>query len=384
MPARVREVTISALLEMEVDNKGGSSAAGTSEVMRALSAQFATLSTIFDALSLGIYVADFDTYEILFVNAHTQSLFGTNWAGRRCYEYLQAGQKSPCSFCTNHLLVKDGKAQPPHLWEFQNTHDQRWYLCIDRAIPWVDGHLVRLEAAVDITDRKELERFREQYVGLVSHDLRGPLSAVALAAAGLEQSLRDKSLDREAEQLAQIRQTAKRVENMIRDLLESVRLESDAASSRREPVDLEDLARGVIEAFPVDERARVSLHVLSPSGRVLGDRAQLERVLDNLVANALKHSPPSAPVVIETRREGETVIVSVVDQGPGIAAEHQPHLFERFYRVPGTRTDGLGLGLYIAKAIVELHGGRISVESTPGRGSRFVVTLPIAPASPSA
>ena len=349
------------------------------EVSRALSAQFAALSTIFDALEVAVYVADLQTYELLFVNAYTEKIFGGGWATRRCYDYLQASQQGPCSFCTNQLLVREGEAQPPHVWEFQNTHNRRWYLCIDRAIPWVDGRLVRLETAVDITDRKELERFREQYVGLVSHDLRAPLGAIALAAAALERSLHDKNLDREAALASQVRQTAKRVEHMIRDLLESVKLDSSEVGGHRQRVELAHVAREVVEALPADERARVTLDLAGPPAFVLGDRAQLERVVDNLVANALKHSPAGAPVRVELARQGESLLLSVVDQGGGVAAEHQERIFERFYRVPETRAEGLGLGLFIARTIVELHGGRLTVQSAPGRGSRFSVTLPVAP-----
>lgn len=363
---------------MEIGTERGEARRRSPEVGHALRAQFATLSTIFDALSLVVYVSDLDTYEVLFVNAHTERVFGSGWAGRRCYDYLQAGQTGPCAFCTNHLLVRDGEAQPPHVWEFQNTTDHRWYLCIDRAIPWVDGRLVRLETAVDITDRKEIERFREHYVGLVSHDLRGPLSEVALAARALEQSLRDKSLAYEADQLERIWQTAGRVEKMIRDLLESVRLDSSAATGRREPVDLAELARGLLAALAAEDRARVTLRAPHPPQLALGDRAQLERALDNLVANALKHSPPGTPVAVEIGREGEHVMASVIDAGAGIAAEHQERIFERFYRVPDTQSEGLGLGLYIARTIVELHGGRLRVDSALGRGSRFYLTLPAA------
>lgn len=329
-------------------------------------------------MNVVVYVADFETYEVLFVNAFTEKVFGAGWAGRRCYDYLQSGQTGPCAFCTNPMLVRDGEAQPAHVWEFQNTTDHRWYLCIDRAIPWLDGRLVRMETAVDITDRKEIERFREQYVGLVSHDLRGPLNAIMLAADGLGRSLVAKGLEREAGQVARIEQTASRVEGMIRDLLDSMRLEANAVSERRELVDIAALAQVVLDALAEKERSRVTLRATAPAGRVLADPTQLDRVIDNLVCNALKHSPPGSPVLVEIAQSDEDIVVSVVDQGAGIPTEHREKIFERFYRVPETRADGLGLGLYIARAIVERHGGRLGVESAPGHGSRFHVTLPVA------
>lgn len=345
------------------------------------SVTLSTFATIFDALNVVVYVSDLATHELLFVNGYTEKAFGTGWEGRRCYEYLQAGQAGPCAFCTNHLLVRDGEPQPPHVWELENTSNHRWYLCIDRAIPWSDGRLVRLETAVDITDRKELERFREQYVGLVSHDLRGPLHAIALAAQMLELSLAEKQLDREAAQVGRIQQTARRVENMIRDLLDTVRRDSEDAETHHEAVDLVALASGVVAGLPEEERGRVTIDAREPMVHALGDRAQLDRLLENLVGNALKHSPAGAPVVVEIARGDRGLLVSVVDEGPGIAAEHHERIFERFYRVPDVRARGmgLGLGLYIAKTIVERHRGRLRVESAPGRGSRFEVLLPPAP-----
>ncbi len=364
---------------MGVSIEAGATSHGSAEVAQALSAQFTMLSSIFDSLSVAVYVADFATHEMLFVNAFTESVFGKNWRGRRCYEYVQTGQTSPCAFCTNHLLVRDGQAQPPHIWEFQNTIDHHWYLCIDRAIPWVDGHLVRMESAVDITDRKAAERFREQYVGLVSHDLKNPLNAIVLSAKLLERSLKAKKLEAELEDVTRVQRAAKRIDVMIRDLLESVRLESAGKEKSHDRVDLAALVTTILDAMVESERGRVKFHAAEPRSVVLGDRAQLEPVLDNLITNALKHSPPDARVDVEIVRAGDRVTVSVIDRGAGIAAEHQPHIFDRFYRVPGTSVEGLGLGLYITRLIVERHGGLVGVESTPGQGSRFYVTLPIAP-----
>lgn len=338
-----------------------------------------TLSTILDALGVIVYVSDFATHEVLFVNTYAETAFGRGWAGRRCYDYLQAGQTEPCSFCTNHLLVRDGKAQAPHTWEFQNTTNRRWYLCIDRAIPWSDGHLVRLETAVDITDRKELERFREEYVALISHDLRGPLNAMALTAQLLSRSLVDKKLEQEADQITRIEHTAKRVESMVRDLLDMVSLESPEPAIGRDLVDIAAVARDVREALPEGARARVVVRAPGPTGKVRGDRAQLLRVLENLIANALKHSPPGAPVVVDITLGGKNLIVSVLDEGPGVPPEHRERIFDRFYRVPGTRAEGLGLGLFIVRTIVERHHGHVSVDGSLESGSRFQVTLPVAP-----
>jgi two-component system, OmpR family, phosphate regulon sensor histidine kinase PhoR len=347
-----------------------------SALERALRSQFQELATIFDALQLVVYVADFETHELLFVNAYTQQAFGTSWEGRRCWEYLQSGQSGACQFCTNHRLVKDGVAQPPYVWEFRNTNNRRWYHCIDRAIPWVNGKLVRLEAAVDITERKEAELFREQYVGLVSHDLRNPLGAIVLAARQLERALSSRAMEHELTVLGRLTSSAKRIDTMIQELLESVRLESPGVLLNREQLDPGALAERLLELLPEKQRARISLSVPERLPSVSADASHIARVLDNLISNALKHSSADTPVVVEVADQPREVTISVSDQGSGIDAQHLPKLFDRFYRVPDSTAEGLGLGLYIARLIVEHHGGRIQVESQLGRGTRFQFTLP--------
>lgn len=350
--------------------RGGSARAGDP---MGIETQMDVMTAILDAVGVGVYVADLTTYEILFVNAFLQSRFGAAWARRRCYDYLQAGQTGPCAFCSNGRLVRDGIAQPPYVWEFQNTVDRRWYLCIDRAIPWVDGRLVRLEVAVDITERKELERFREQYVGLVSHDLRNPLATILTTA----ELLAREAADRDTGILVQrVHRNAARMKLMLDDLLESVRLESPDLPLERREVDLVALARSFVDLLPPADRARIELHVPSRPLRVVGDPQRFERVLDNLVSNALKYGPAATPCVVRIDDSGGEVAVSVSDRGAPIPAEHHARLFDRFYRVPGGGGSGLGLGLFITRLIVERHGGRISVESRAGRGNSFVVTLP--------
>lgn len=338
--------------------------------------QFAALSTIFDALDLLVYVSDFQTYELLFLNSKCEKTFGTEWRQKRCYEVLQQGQTKPCSFCTNPRLVKDGVPQPPHTWEFRNTLTRRWYLCIDQAIPWVDGRLVRMEAAVDITERKESERFREQYVGLVAHDLANPLNALMLLGKTLERPLRAPGLESQLETLAHMMGNARRMETMIRDLYESVRLEAAARDLRRESLDLVGLAEDLMRLLPPQDQDRVRLQASGRPFTVQGDGPLLQRVMQNLVANALRHSPPGALVDLAITHVGPDIQVSVSNQGPVIPEEFVGHLFDRGFRVPGTKSQGLGLGLYIARLIIEGHGGRIEAQPGLTQGACFRFTVP--------
>jgi len=114
------------------------------------------LRAVLDNLDALVYVSDFKTHELLYINAYGRRIWGAI-DGKKCWEVLQ-NNTSPCDFCTNHLLIdSEGSPSPPHIWEFQNRLDKRWYQCRDQAIPWIDGRLVRLEIATDITERKEME-----------------------------------------------------------------------------------------------------------------------------------------------------------------------------------------------------------------------------------
>jgi len=118
---------------------------------------FRSISTILDSIDALVYVADMDTYELIFANEYGRKIWG-NMQGKTCWKVLQDGQDGPCTFCTNdRLLDEDGKPTGVYVWEFQNTVNNRWYQCRDQAITWVDGRIVRMEVATDITERKQAE-----------------------------------------------------------------------------------------------------------------------------------------------------------------------------------------------------------------------------------
>ncbi|BDA60406.1 MULTISPECIES: GGDEF domain-containing protein [Shewanella] len=119
---------------------------------------FDAIHTILNSLDALVYVSDLHSYELLYLNDYGTAIWGKP-AGKKCYQLLQAGQNSPCAFCTNHKLIgPEGNATGVHVWEFQNTQNKRWYQCRDQAIRWTDGRLVRIEIATDITERKHMEQ----------------------------------------------------------------------------------------------------------------------------------------------------------------------------------------------------------------------------------
>ena len=255
-----------------------------------------------------------------------------------------------------------------------------WGIC--SAVPLKDesGRIVgSVVATRDITALKEAERQREEYIRAISHDLRNPLTGI-LGNAQIIQRYADRPavVRRSAEIIVT---AARRMSAMLRDLVDSARLEAGQMGLNVSPVDLRQLVIGLKGqlAEPADAE-RIQVETPEDLPRVAADPDRLERILANLLSNALKYSPPGSPVVVAATAREDGVVTSVSDQGPGIAPEELPRLFERYYRAREARErqEGLGLGLYIAKELVEAHGGRIWVESQVGEGSTFSFSLPVA------
>ena len=234
--------------------------------------------------------------------------------------------------------------------------------------------------ARDISERRAIERLQQEFLAMTSHELRNPVAVIR----GHAQLMRRRGVYSERVVDTIVAQTD-HLGRLIEDLLVASQIEADRLDLRLAEIDLVAEARSVAEHMAAD---RAAIRVEAGAGPLLAlaDRQRLVQVLTNLLTNAIKYSPEGSEIVVRITRVAGEAHVAVIDQGVGIPPEALPHLFSRFYRVTGSeeRAPGLGLGLYITRRIVEEHGGRIEVDSEPGRGSVFTVILPLQHASTSA
>jgi signal transduction histidine kinase len=220
---------------------------------------------------------------------------------------------------------------------------------------------------------------RDELTGIVAHDLRNPLNAITMKAALMRESAESESARQDAELIQRV---AMRMESLIRQMLDVTTLEAGRFSVEVAPCRVEDLLGATSEMFtPLASPKQVHLELSAEPGLVLlVDRERVLQVLSNLVGNAVKLTPPGGRISVGVEREGSMARFDVRDTGPGIAFENRARVFDRFWtQTPGKK--GTGLGLFIAKGIVEAHGGRIAVESELGQGAHFFFTLPIAEAA---
>lgn len=247
-----------------------------------------------------------------------------------------------------------------------------------------------LHLAKDITEKKryekrlkELDKMKSDFVSNVSHELRTPLTAIKGSADNMLDGITGPLSDKQIRYLARIKSNADRLTRLINDLLDLSRIEAGKIELRPTNLALLDLAREVAESLrPVATEKLISLEVASPDGDVTAwaDRDKVNQILMNLVGNAVKFTPAQGKVTIVVERDRqEWIKISVSDTGPGISPEEANAVFDKFYQVADMnkqKTKGTGLGLAISKALVEIHGGTIWLESQVGTGSTFYFTLP--------
>lgn len=349
--------------------------------------QAAQLSALLESLGEAVVVVDAHERVVL-RNEAARKLTGVPDA-----EALDSGPAQKLS-----ILNPDGSPLASEDWPVRRALRGETFTDVEHVLVCPDGHTRRaafssgvvrdgtgrvvLAVVVyrDVTALRELEQAREDYLRTITHDLRTPLAGILGHAQLIERYVERPDLVEKSARSVVV--SAQRMSTMLNDLVDSARLESGQLELKAISVDLPSFLADLRERLAGEYRAdRIQVVAGRDPPLVLADPNRLERILANLIGNALKYSEEDSPVRVTFAERGGEVVTAVADRGAGIAPEDRHRLFDRYYRARSARDrrEGLGLGLYITRGLVEAHGGRIWVESEVGKGSTFCFTLPVAP-----
>ena len=358
--------------------------------------------TVLEGIDATVYVADMHSHEILFMNKHMIDAFGGDFTGRICYEAFR-GETAPCGHCTNdRLLDADGRPTGVCVWETKNPITGKWYINHDRAIRWLDGRMVRLQIASDVTIIKEMEqeqnRIEEQLkqaqkmesvgrlAGGVAHDFNNMLGAIlGYTELGM---LEVSPADPIHGTLKDIQKAAQRSADLTRQLLAFARKQTVTP----QVLDLNETVEGMLKMLRqlIGENIDLAWLPGKDLGPVRMDPSQIEQLLANLCVNARDAIHDTGKITVETGAAtfdetycaahvgsvpGEYVLLAVSDNGCGMDAETLSHLFEPFFTTK-EMGKGTGLGLATVYGMVKQNNGFIDVYSEPGQGTTFKIYLP--------
>ena len=379
-------------------------------------ASYERFTTVLDSISAQIYVADMQTFEILFMNRAMRSEFGDYQPGDRCYEIFR-GAKAPCAQCTTDNLIDDGgKPSGVHTWEGRHPTNGRWYLNHDQAIEWVDGRLVRLQIAMDISRIKALETERLEIAEKLRHTRK--LEAVSTMAGGVAHNFNNllmvvlgnlellRMMVGEDEELQHKIDAAQKSAQRAADLSSLMLTYVGQTKLSPQTVDLRAALSKMMDVLTatVADRASLSLEPMDTPAWVHADAAKIYQVLTNLINNAVEAAadrPLEIRISIGTQRcdaiqlsrlapgdalpEGHYVWLRVADNGKGMDQETLEKVFDPFFT---TKFTGRGLGMAAVMGIMRAHRGGVRIDSRPDAGTAVTVYFPeseaAAPEQPAA
>jgi len=368
------------------------------QVQEELASSNRTLMTILDSLPVDVYVADLSNYRILFMNQYIKNSFGRDCTGELCHQAFNH-ESAPCGHCTNsRLLDENGRPRGVIAWECFNSVTGKWYRNFDQVIPWTDGRLVRIEIAMDLSDRKRAEEeilrardlaeaancAKSEFLANMSHEIRTPLNGVM----GMLQLLQLTKLDPVQEDYTDTAiHSCNRLVRLLTDILDLSRIEAGKLSIQSAPMELSEVLRQTGDLFSPTAREN-GLELLfridqAIPTRLLGDATRLQQILSNMVGNSLKFTHAGSVTVeaslLPAAHDGQCrVLFSVADTGIGIPDDKLGNLFQPFSQVTEGYTrsyQGAGLGLSICKRLVTFMGGNISVVSELGVGTTMYFSI---------
>lgn len=364
------------------------------------------LDTIFDATDVGIYVIDAEGRSQR-VNRYGVELLGlpdgfdlrSPTLPRDAFE-LRTPEGEPIPLEREPLYLARTQGRPVEqrvVIHRRHAGKRRDAHALARCAPLRDatGRVVgAVGVLTDITTLYQLERQKDEFLGIASHELKTPLTTLKILAHMIARKMEASGDEREREQARQMSIAISRMARLINDLLDVSRIQDGTLTLSLTETDLAAICREAVreQEMIAGRSIRLSLPAgLSTGGRlpIVADPDRVGQALTNLLSNAIKYSPLGAPILVRVRQTGEAYTVAVEDRGPGAPPEAAARMFERFFRVPGMQVQtgsgvGLGLGLHITKEIIARHRGRVWVESKLGHGSVFAFSLPRSGPTPTA
>ena len=277
-----------------------------------------------------------------------------------------------------------GQSYAEMLVHYRQRHTGRSSWSVVKASPIVNEHgQVQLAVNIfsDVTARMELEQRKDEFLGMASHELKTPITSLKGYTQLLKKRFEKQGLPESVAMLVRMEKQLDRLTHLITDLLDVSKIQAGQVDFAQEPIDIDAFVHDMAEVMQLISPTHTITIQGASHKHIIGDRDRLEQVFINLISNAVKYSPQATHVDIFITASEGTVTVSIRDYGIGIPKEHQPKIFERFYRVSDVHDKtfpGLGMGLYISSEIVNLLGGRLWVESAESEGTTFFISFPIA------
>ena len=353
------------------------------QVEAALRISEARYRTLFDSNMIGLALTDFDGHVWEANDAYLHMLGYTRedlargtvrWDVVTPPEYIERGQKA------NRQMLETGNCQP-YEKEYQRKDGQRIPVVIGRALLGEEGAKT-ITFCLDITERKELDQRKDEFISITSHELKTPLTSLKLLIQFLRRRFKKEGHQRtEYDDLNRMEAQVDTLRRLVDDLLDVSTIQLGKFSYEDEPLNLDETIRGIVELLQQSLPSHTMRLYGSTHQSIRCDRQRLEQVLTNLITNAVKYSPQADKVDIFLTLSNACACIKVRDHGIGIPEAYRDRIFERFNRGAYSMSEkafpGLGMGLYITYEIVKHYGGDITVESEEGKGTIFSVTLPL-------
>ncbi|PTS98882.1 ATP-binding protein [Pseudomonas sp. HMWF006] len=336
------------------------------------------LQAVLDSIDDGLLMIDREGH-LEHLNPVAQRQLG--WDDDRLGQGLGSALERPELDAQLQLVLRGGTLErAPEDLSIEVDGESRLLTYSLTPVSHTQGHILGAVMVLhDVTEQRAFERVRSEFVLRASHELRTPVTGMHMAFGLFRERAKFPAESREADLLDTVNEEMQRLMQLINDLLNFSRYQNGLQKLTLAPCSIEDLLEQAQLRFAESAAQKgiaLNVEVQSPLPRLQADQAQLDRVLDNLIDNALRHTARDGQIRLQARRHGERVIISVEDNGEGIAYGQQGRIFEPFVQV-GRKKGGAGLGLALCKEIVQLHGGRMGVYSRPGQGTQFYMALAV-------